>query len=221
MSVGNRGSLRYFIYSGDPDGFFAIDPVSGNIRVANALDHETKPQVLLNIQATSGDPPAYGHTQVNIDIEDVNDNPPEFESNTVRISVPENVEIGSPLYEANAQDKDSGMSGVITYMLAGQGNTLSGARSSLFSMDSRSGHLTLARPLDYESMQRHTLVVTASDSGTPSLSTNLTILVEVQDVNDNAPIFEKNEYAISVIESTPSNSQVSASSLGVLFDDLQ
>ncbi|XP_041779584.1 protein dachsous [Anopheles merus] len=205
---GNRGSLRYFIYSGDPDGFFAIDPVSGNIRVANALDHETKPQVLLNIQATSGDPPAYGHTQVNIDIEDVNDNPPEFESNTVRISVPENVEIGSPLYEANAQDKDSGMSGVITYMLAGQGNTLSGARSSLFSMDSRSGHLTLARPLDYESMQRHTLVVTASDSGTPSLSTNLTILVEVQDVNDNAPIFEKNEYAISVIESTPSNSQI-------------
>uniref|UniRef100_A0A182SHC2 Cadherin domain-containing protein n=1 Tax=Anopheles maculatus TaxID=74869 RepID=A0A182SHC2_9DIPT len=205
---GNRGSLRYFIYSGDPDGFFAIDPVSGNIRVANALDHETKPQVLLNIQATSGDPPAYGHTQVNIDIEDVNDNPPEFESSTVRISVPENVEIGSPLYEANAQDKDSGMSGVITYMLAGQGNPLSGARSSLFSMDSRSGHLTLARPLDYESMQRHTLVVTASDSGTPSLSTNLTILVEVQDVNDNAPIFERNEYAITVIESTPSNSQI-------------
>ncbi|XP_058056650.1 protein dachsous [Anopheles bellator] len=202
-SSGNRGSLRYFIYSGDPDGYFAIDPVSGNIRVANALDHETKPQVLLNIQATSGDPPAYGHTQVNIDIEDVNDNPPEFESNTVRISVPENVETGSPLYEANAQDRDSGMSGVIAYRLAATGHD-----NGLFSIDSRSGHLTLARPLDYESVQRHTLVVTASDSGTPTLSTNLTILVEVQDVNDNAPIFEKHEYAIKVIESTPSNSQI-------------
>ncbi|XP_049536500.1 protein dachsous [Anopheles darlingi] len=201
-NTGNRGSLRYFIYSGDPDGYFAIDPVSGNIRVANALDHETKPQVLLNIQATSGDPPAYGHTQVNIDIEDVNDNPPEFESSTVRISVPENVETGSPLYEANAQDRDSGMSGVIAYRLA------AGQDNGLFSIDSRSGHLTLARPLDYESVQRHTLVVTASDSGTPSLSTNLTILVEVQDVNDNAPIFEKSEYAIKVIESTPSNSQI-------------
>lgn len=38
--------------------------MSGNIRVANILDHETKSQILLNIQATSGDPPAYGHTQV-------------------------------------------------------------------------------------------------------------------------------------------------------------
>lgn len=56
--------MRYSIYSGDPDGYFNIDPSTGNIRVANVLDHETKPQVLLNIQATSGDPPAYGHTQV-------------------------------------------------------------------------------------------------------------------------------------------------------------
>lgn len=56
--------VRYSIYSGDPDGYFSIDPVSGNIRIANPLDHETKQQVLLNVQATSGDPPAYGHTQV-------------------------------------------------------------------------------------------------------------------------------------------------------------
>ena len=57
--------MRYSIYSGDPDGYFSIDPVSGNIRVGNLLDHEAKAQVLLNIQATSGDPPSYGHTQVN------------------------------------------------------------------------------------------------------------------------------------------------------------
>lgn len=56
--------MRYSIYSGDPDGYFSIDPVSGNIRVSNLLDHEAKAQVLLNIQATSGDPPSYGHTQV-------------------------------------------------------------------------------------------------------------------------------------------------------------
>lgn len=61
---GSRDAVRYSIYSGDPDGYFNIDTVSGNIRVANQLDHETKSQVLLNIQATSGDPPSYGHTQV-------------------------------------------------------------------------------------------------------------------------------------------------------------
>lgn len=64
LFTGSRGAVRYSIYSGDPDGYFNIDPVSGNIRISSPLDHETKPQVLLNVQATSGDPPAYGHTQV-------------------------------------------------------------------------------------------------------------------------------------------------------------
>ena len=62
----SRNAVRYSIYSGDPDEYFAIDSLTGNIRIANPLDHETKPQVLLNIQATSGDPPVYGHTQVSL-----------------------------------------------------------------------------------------------------------------------------------------------------------
>lgn len=57
--------VRYSIYAGDPDGYFSIDPVSGIVSVASPLDHERHAQVLLNVQATSGDPPAYGHTQVN------------------------------------------------------------------------------------------------------------------------------------------------------------
>lgn len=151
--------------------------------------------------------------QVNIDIEDVNDNFPEFESNTVRISVPENVELDTPLYAAHARDRDSGKSGIVTYRLTNIGDSTSLATpqqmsSSLFSIDARSGHLTLSRHLDYETAQQHSLTVTASDSGEPSLSANLTILVEVQDVNDNPPIFEQSEYAVKVVESTPINSQV-------------
>jgi len=56
--------VRYSIYSGDPDGYFSIDPLTGTIRTASALDHEAHQSVLLNVQAMSGDPPAYGHTQV-------------------------------------------------------------------------------------------------------------------------------------------------------------
>ena len=58
------GGVRYSLYPGDPDGYFSIDPVSGGIRTAAILDHESHQSVLLNVQATSGDPPAYGHTQV-------------------------------------------------------------------------------------------------------------------------------------------------------------
>lgn len=199
--------------------------MTGTIRIANKLDHETKSQVLLNIQAQSGNPPDYAHTQVTIFIEDVNDNAPEFESNTVRISIPENAELGTPLYAANAHDKDSGKSGTVRYRLTNVDdmhttNSISltspphqkidrTKNTNLFSINAETGHLTLIHPLDYESAQRHALIVTATDMGEPSLSANLTILVEVQDVNDNSPIFEQSEYTISVIESTQINSQVS------------
>lgn len=100
----------------------------------------------------------------------------------MRISVPENVELNTPLYAAHARDKDSGKNGIVTYRLTNIGDSTSLATpqqmsSSLFSIDARSGHLTLSRHLDYESAQQHSLIVTASDSGEPSLSANLTILI--------------------------------------------
>jgi hypothetical protein len=152
------------------------------------------------------------HSQVNIDVEDINDNSPTFESSAVRISVPENVELETALYVVSATDRDSGKSGTITYRLSNNNNNNSNSSISgnLFSIDSTTGYLTLSQHLDYETSQRHTLVVTATDSGEPPLSSNLTIFVEVQDVNDNLPIFERNEYTIKVLESTPINSQVSA-----------
>lgn len=168
---------------------------------------------------------------MNIDIEDINDNFPTFESSTVRISVPENVELGTPLYVVSASDRDSGKSGTVTYRLSSGGggsahstsssssnanlvtsNSITSALSSgqLFSIDPATGHLTLSQHLDFETAQRHTLTVSATDAGEPPLSANLTIFVEVQDVNDNLPVFERNEYTIKVVESTPINSQVSA-----------
>lgn len=127
--------------------------------------------------------------------------------------------MGTPLYAANARDKDSGKSGIVTYYLTNNSNggssastapssSASSSNYNLFAIDSQSGHLTLSRHLDYETSQRHSLIVTATDSGVPPLSSNLTILVEVQDVNDNPPVFERTEYQIKVLESMPVNSQV-------------
>jgi protocadherin-16/23 len=142
----------------------------------------------------------------------------------VRISVPENVELGTALYVVSASDRDSGKSGTVTYRLSNGGPTLTSnsnlvttnsassvmTSNNLFSIDSATGHLTLSQHLDFETSQRHMLIVTATDSGEPPLSSNLTIFVEVQDVNDNLPIFERNEYTIKVLESTAINSQVNS-----------
>lgn len=144
--------------------------------------------------------------QVKIEIKDVNDNFPEFESDVVRIYVLENADVGVPLYSAHAKDKDSDSNGMIRYKIAinAQG---------LFKIDPRTGDLTLTRHLDFETAQRHSLIITATDQGIPPLSANLTMFVEVQDINDNPPVFERNEYSLSVLESLPVNSQVSVKAI--------
>ncbi|XP_014247424.1 protein dachsous [Cimex lectularius] len=195
-----KSAVRYSIYSGDPDGYFNIDPASGVLRTTGRLDHEHHSSLLLNVQATSGSPPAYGHAQVHIEIEDVNDNAPRFASSKVRISVRESEGSGTPLYTVHAEDADSGEFGRVVYRLLSDGR--------LFRVDPKSGDLFLKGPLDYESAQRHSLVVSALDGGSPPLTSNLTILLEVQDVNDNPPVFERTEYTVPVSEALAINSQV-------------
>lgn len=204
---GQQPRVRYSIYSGDPEGYFSIDAHLGSIRVERPLDHEAHPFLLLNVQATAGtQPPAYGHTQVNVTIWDVNDNAPHFESAVLKLSLPENVAVGTATYVAQAHDADAGRNGAVRY-------TLLEAPPGLFELGPRSGRLALLRSLDYETQPRLRLVLGAADGGTPAQSASMTLLVEVQDVNDNAPVFDQPAYSVSVLESLPANShflQVSA-----------
>uniref|UniRef100_T1JHQ6 Cadherin domain-containing protein n=1 Tax=Strigamia maritima TaxID=126957 RepID=T1JHQ6_STRMM len=56
----DAGNLHYSIYSGDPNGYFSIEPQTGRISTNKVLDHEKHPFILLNVQAQSGRPPSYG-----------------------------------------------------------------------------------------------------------------------------------------------------------------
>ncbi|XP_022668153.1 protein dachsous-like isoform X2 [Varroa destructor] len=189
---GSHG-VRYAIRSGNDQGLFTIDPIRGLISVEKTLDFETAASVLLNVQAAAGNPPAYGHAQVNISIEDVNDNNPCFESSEVRISVAENTSLSSPLYSAHAEDADSGENGRVTYALAEE--------SDSFKVVARTGAIMLKRSLDYELRQQYRLILVARDGGQPTRTGNTTIIVEVQDVNDNAPVFEHESYRVTIDES--------------------
>jgi protocadherin-16/23 len=68
--------------------------------------------------------------------------------------------------------------------------------------------LLILRPLDYENLVQHTLVISAKDGGVPSLSSNLTLVVDVQDINDNPPVFENDAYSANVLESEAVNTKV-------------
>jgi len=140
---------------------------------------------------------------VNVIVEDRNDNPPRFDSSAVRIAIPENVAAGSAVYTAHAADPDSGANGEVRYELIA-----STQEPSYFQVDRDRGTISLLHGLDYETVHRLTVTVVARDSGAPSLSDNMTLVVDVQDVNDNAPVFERPHYAATVLESLPVDSQV-------------
>lgn len=134
-----------------------------------------------------------------IDVKDVNDNPPSFPTASVRISVPESHPLHAPLYVAHATDPDVTPPAPIRYLLTQNSN-------DLFGIDARLGELYLVRRLDYETQQRHSLLISAVDGA--GLSANFSLSVEVQDVNDNPPVFERNEYHVDVTEGARLDSQV-------------
>lgn len=123
----------------------------------------------------------------------------------MRIAVPENVATGSAIYTAHATDPDSGVNGEVHYELIA-----STQEPSYFQVDHNRGTISLIHGLDYETVHRLTVTVVARDSGEPtSLSGNMTLVVDVQDINDNPPVFERPHYTATVSESLPVNSQVS------------
>ncbi|KAL4710602.1 hypothetical protein ACJJTC_003238 [Scirpophaga incertulas] len=202
-ATGDRGKQpRYSIISGDIDQRFTIDPMTGVIRTTARLDREAISSYLLNVRAAVENSPN-DQTQVQITIEDVNDNPPEFGTSSVRVSVAESASVGSVVYAARATDADQGRNSQVTYHLV----SASGP-SNTFAVNPQHGLVTLLRPLDYENLVRHTLVISAKDAGSPSLSSNLTLVVDVQDVNDNPPMFEHDAYSASVLESEVVNTKI-------------
>lgn len=194
-STGGERSIRFYLVSEEMD--FSIDPNSGIVRTRQLLDRETRDKYILSIEARDG--LTVGYCQIELTVEDVNDNPPSFPTNTVRISVPESHPLHTPLYVAHAWDPDLTPTSPIRYILAQNSN-------DLFGIDARLGELYLARRLDYETQQRHSLLISALDGA--GLSANLSLSVEVQDVNDNPPVFERNEYHVEVPEGARLDSQI-------------
>ena len=83
---------------------------------------------------------------------------------------------------------------------------MGGNSDSLFHINMTSGELTFLSPLDRETQDTHTLTVTAFDAGSnpiSSQSAETTILILVEDVNDNPPVFEEDSYSVSVAENQP------------------
>uniref|UniRef100_A0A8C3PJX6 Cadherin domain-containing protein n=1 Tax=Calidris pygmaea TaxID=425635 RepID=A0A8C3PJX6_9CHAR len=147
-----------------------------------ALDREEQAEVGFSLIAVDGgSPPRSGTTQIRIVVLDVNDNAPVFTQEQYIGQVLENAPEGFVVLRVVATDQDVGVNGEITY----QFSQAVGQSNSVFMIDHRSGEIKLIKTLDFEVAENHEFNVQATDGG--GLSAICKVLVEVVDVNDNAP----------------------------------
>nr|XP_016854427.1 PREDICTED: LOW QUALITY PROTEIN: protocadherin-16 [Anolis carolinensis] len=196
---GHAGGVFYSISSGDPQGFFSIDPRSGELHTSRALDHEAQPVLTLDVQARSGSPPAYSSARVQISISDVNDNAPAFPAPSDSVLLPLGAALGTVVYTVQAEDRDSGPNGHVHFELVPNGV----GAASAFAVERSSGKVRLAGPLAREAGSPHKLLILAQDGGIPRLSSTFTLLVHVRAEDDHGPVFDTLTYRVEVREGVP------------------
>ncbi|XP_006891201.1 PREDICTED: protocadherin beta-16 isoform X1 [Elephantulus edwardii] len=146
------------------------------------LDREEEAEFRLTLTALDGgSPPRSGTAQVRVEVVDINDNAPEFEQTLYKVQVPEDSPVGSLVATVSASDLDSGTNGKIAYTLFQPSADV----SKILEVDPITGEIRLTTQVDYETILSYEVDIEAKDGG--GLSGKCTLLLQVMDVNDNAP----------------------------------
>ncbi|XP_057188833.1 protocadherin Fat 1a isoform X3 [Triplophysa rosa] len=191
--------IVYTITEGDPLNQFSINFNTGVIQVVKSLDFEKHPAYKLSVRATDSLTGAKAEVFVDIILEDINDNPPVFHTESYNASLSEALVIGTSVLQVSATDDDSGNKKILFYQFVEDKDK----SSDYFSIDRDTGTIWTARMLDHEEKSSHKLTVRAVDGGVPALSSEVTVLIDVTDLNDNAPAFSQNLYEATVSEVAP------------------
>ncbi|XP_062250271.1 protocadherin alpha-5-like isoform X6 [Platichthys flesus] len=186
------GSNTVKTYKLSQNEYFSLDVQSGGehgvsaeLVLQKALDREKQPVIKLVLTAVDGGkPPRSGTLQLIVNVIDVNDNTPTFSKSLYKVSVKENASPGSLVIKLNATDADEGMNSKILYSLIKRGNI---DPSNIFDLNSETGEITVKGTLDYEETPAYEVRVQARDQGTVPRSAHAKLLIEINDVNDNAP----------------------------------
>ena len=167
----------------------ANSDASASLRVVKPLDFENPLHRNINLTIGVSDngfnfSDAY-HTDycvIHIRLRDINDNWPQFVKSSIDVVVSEDVKVGSIVAKVHAIDADQSGQSLLTYAIQRQSD-----RAKHFSIDANNGIIRLRRTLDREKQSLHRLLVTATDDATPPKSSVATLIITVEDVNDNAP----------------------------------
>ncbi|XP_056373068.1 protocadherin gamma-B1-like isoform X5 [Hyla sarda] len=172
---------------------FDLDPVNGTVKVIGGIDYEVTDKYELTVVAKDNGGLA-DHCKIIIDITDENDNAPEITITSFSATIPEDSPPSTIIALINVHDLDSGQNGEVVCEI------FDNIPFQLVSSSAYYYKLVSITNIDREKMSSYNITITAIDNGTPQLSTNKTVYLNISDVNDNPPAFEKEGYIVYVYE---------------------
>uniref|UniRef100_A0A667X8Y6 Cadherin domain-containing protein n=1 Tax=Myripristis murdjan TaxID=586833 RepID=A0A667X8Y6_9TELE len=182
----------------NPHEKFSVNPETGAIAVTGNIDYEENQAYEFRVQARDkGTPPRSAHAKILVEVKDVNDNSPEILVSSLMSPVKEDTEIGTVVAMVTVTDKDGGKNGITNCNLIG---------SVPFKLKLNYKNyysLLVDGPLDRESVSEYNISITATDEGTPPVSSTSVITVHISDTNDNAPRFLEPLINVYVKENSP------------------
>ncbi|XP_053560048.1 LOW QUALITY PROTEIN: protocadherin-7 [Bombina bombina] len=201
--VGVNGQIEYVFGAATESvrRLLRLDENSGWLSVLHRIDREEVNQLRFTVMARDrGQPPKTDKATVVLNIKDENDNVPLIDIRKIgRIpvkdgmaNVAEDVLVDTPIALVQVSDRDQGENGVVTCTVVGDVPfQLKPASDSEGEQNKKKYFLHTSAPLDYENIKEYNVIIVAVDSGSPSLSSNNSLLVKVGDTNDNPPVFSQ------------------------------
>ncbi|KAG8579365.1 hypothetical protein GDO81_010839, partial [Engystomops pustulosus] len=194
---------RLRIVSHNNRNYFNVSLDNGNLYVSDRIDREelcgAEQSCFIDLEILAENP--VNVYPVKVEIQDINDNSPTFFKNIFELGISESASPGARFILGNAHDPDIGTNSLQSYILSP--NLHFSLREKNDSEGAKHPELILEDNLDREKQQKYTLILTASDGGKPLRSGTAYLTIEVQDANDNYPVFSQDTYKITLKEDSP------------------
>lgn len=139
--------------------------------------------------------------RVEIEVMDINDNPPSFPETDISVEISESAIPGTRFPVENAFDPDVGTNALSTYAITNNNYFYLDVQTQ--SDGNKFAELVLEKSLDREQQALHRYVLTAVDGGIPQRTGTALLVVKVLDSNDNAPTFDQTVYSVNLRENSP------------------
>ncbi|XP_038841778.1 protocadherin-10-like [Salvelinus namaycush] len=203
LDITKLSARRFQTVASSRNPYLDVNLENGNLYVKEKIDREEicRQTVPCNLHLEVFLENPLELFRVEIEVMDINDNPPTFPETDITVEITESATPGTRFPVENAFDPDVGTNALSTYAITNNNYFYLDVQTQ--SDGNKFAELVLEKPLDREQQAVHRYVLTAVDGGVPQRTGTALLVVKVLDSNDNAPIFDQSVYTVSLRENSP------------------